>query len=182
MYESLATCPDDLLLFLHHVPYTHKLHSGKTVIQYIYDSHYEGADAVEAYVRDWKSLKAHRRPALRRSPAATRISGRTGAGLARCRHDWFLRASGIADDKGRVGNYPGRIEAESMKLDGYPSRRQALGNGVRRQGDRVPAPPAAPPVSVTTARRGWHDHSRPVFRSEHWRFTLPALRQHPTHR
>ena len=35
--------PDDLLLFLHHVPYTYMLHSGKTVIQSIYDSHYEGA-------------------------------------------------------------------------------------------------------------------------------------------
>ena len=35
--------PDDLLLFFHHVPYTYRLHSGKTVIQYIYDSHYEGA-------------------------------------------------------------------------------------------------------------------------------------------
>ena len=45
VFESLATCPDDLLLFLHHVPYTHKLHSGKTVIQYLYDSHYDGADA-----------------------------------------------------------------------------------------------------------------------------------------
>src|SRR6185369_1752377 len=44
VYESVESCPDDLLLFLHHVPYTHKLHSGKTVIQYIYDSHYEGAD------------------------------------------------------------------------------------------------------------------------------------------
>ena len=51
IYESLATCPDDLLLFLHHVPYTHKLHSGKTVIQYLYDSHYEGAARVAEYVR-----------------------------------------------------------------------------------------------------------------------------------
>src|SRR6202012_3254037 len=56
-YESLATCPDDLLLFMHHVPYTYKLHSGKTVIQSIYDSHYEGAGAVEDYVREWQSLK-----------------------------------------------------------------------------------------------------------------------------
>ena len=28
-----ATCPDDLLLFMHHVPYTHVLHCGNTVIQ-----------------------------------------------------------------------------------------------------------------------------------------------------
>jgi len=32
-FESLGTCPDNLLLFMHHVPYTHKLQSGKTVIQ-----------------------------------------------------------------------------------------------------------------------------------------------------
>ncbi|MEP6962373.1 MAG: alpha-glucuronidase family glycosyl hydrolase, partial [Acidobacteriota bacterium] len=51
MYESLADTPDDLLLFLHHVPYKYKLHSGKTVIQHLYDAHYEGADAVEGYAR-----------------------------------------------------------------------------------------------------------------------------------
>ena len=60
MYESLETCPDDLVLFMHHVPYTYKLHSGKTVIQYIYDSHYEGADRVAKIcpglegVEDWR--------------------------------------------------------------------------------------------------------------------------------
>jgi alpha-glucuronidase len=32
---------------------------------------------------------------------------------------WFLRASLIPDAKGRVGIYPGRIEAEAMTLDGY---------------------------------------------------------------
>ena len=57
MYESLATCPDDLLLFMHHVPYTYKLHYGKTVIQYIYDSHYEGAATAGGYAREWKQLK-----------------------------------------------------------------------------------------------------------------------------
>ena len=34
-YESLATCPDDLLLFFHHVPYNYKLHSGQTLVQAI---------------------------------------------------------------------------------------------------------------------------------------------------
>ena len=57
MYESLETCPDDLLLFMHHVPYTHKLHSGKTVIQYIYDSHYDGSARRLVTLQQWKSLK-----------------------------------------------------------------------------------------------------------------------------
>jgi alpha-glucuronidase len=41
-YESLASVPDELLLFMHKVPYTHKLQSGRTVIQHIYDSHFDG--------------------------------------------------------------------------------------------------------------------------------------------
>ncbi len=28
MYESLESCPDELLLFFHHVPYSHRLKSG----------------------------------------------------------------------------------------------------------------------------------------------------------
>jgi alpha-glucuronidase len=120
MYESIENCPDDLLLFFHHVPYTHRLRSGKTVIQYIYDSHYEGADRVASYVREWKSLRG-------------KIDDRRyGEILAQLEYqeahaqvwrdavtNWFARTSGIADAKGRVGNYPGRFEAEAMALDGY---------------------------------------------------------------
>jgi alpha-glucuronidase len=49
-YESLANTPDDLLLFFHHLPYSYKLHSGKTVIQTIYDSHYAGAEKTKQFV------------------------------------------------------------------------------------------------------------------------------------
>ena len=35
---------------------------------------------------------------------------------------WFLRTSGIADAKRRVGHNPGRIEAEAMTLIGYEIR------------------------------------------------------------
>src|SRR5262249_40531768 len=41
LYKSTSATPDDLLTFFHHVPYTYALRTGKTVIQYIYDSHYE---------------------------------------------------------------------------------------------------------------------------------------------
>ncbi len=120
MYESLATCPDDLLLFMHHVPYTHVLHSGKTVIQYLYDSHYEGAEAVEGYVRDWKLLQG-RVDDRRYQEVLAQLEYQ--AGQAEVWRDavsnWFQRASGIPDAKGRVGNHPGRIEAESAKLEGY---------------------------------------------------------------
>jgi alpha-glucuronidase len=119
-YESLETCPDDLLLFLHHVPYTHVLHDGKTVIQYIYDSHYQGAEAAANYVRQWNSL-AGRVDAQRYGEVAAQLEYQSGQ--AQVWRDavtnWFLRESGIADSKGRVGQYPGRVEAESMRLEGY---------------------------------------------------------------
>jgi len=120
VYESIESCPDDLLLFMHHVPYTHRLHSGKTVIQYIYDSHYAGADAVAADVPAWKSLKGKIDDARFRAILA-QLEYQTGQAQVwrDAVSNWFLRASGIGDVHGRVGHYPGRFEAESMKLDGY---------------------------------------------------------------
>lgn len=59
IYESLATCPDELLLFMHKVPYTHRLHSGKTVIQHIYDTHFEGLENVFAFRETWRRLEPY---------------------------------------------------------------------------------------------------------------------------
>lgn len=120
LYESLETCPDELLLWMHHVPYTHLLHSGKTVIQHIYDSHYEGAGAAEDYVRQWDSLQG-RIDEQRYLEVLARLQYQ--AGHAQVWRDavcnWFLRTSGIPDAKGRAGHFPNRLEAEEMKLEGY---------------------------------------------------------------
>ncbi|MGC8611846.1 MAG: alpha-glucuronidase [Mesoaciditoga sp.] len=59
IYESLEKCPDELLLFFHHVPYTHRLKSGKTVIQHIYDSHFDGVEKVIEMKEKWIGLKDH---------------------------------------------------------------------------------------------------------------------------
>ncbi|GAA2294323.1 glycoside hydrolase [Streptomyces kunmingensis] len=56
-YESLENCPEELLLFLHHVPYTHRLDSGKTVIQHIYDTHFSGAAKVGEMREAWNGLR-----------------------------------------------------------------------------------------------------------------------------
>ncbi|HEY8458530.1 MAG TPA: alpha-glucuronidase family glycosyl hydrolase [Actinopolymorphaceae bacterium] len=58
-YEHLETCPDELLLFMHKVPYTHVLHSGSTVIQHIYDSHFTGLERVLQFRRWWQALRKH---------------------------------------------------------------------------------------------------------------------------
>ncbi|WP_329118532.1 alpha-glucuronidase [Streptomyces sp. NBC_01465] len=102
-YESVDTCPDELLLFFHHVPYGHVLHSGRTVIQHIYDTHFEGVEEVEAAQQVWASLGGLVRPGVH-----ARVSERYEEQL-RCAREWrdqinsyFLRASGVPDAHGRT--------------------------------------------------------------------------------
>jgi alpha-glucuronidase len=105
MYESLATCPDNLLLFFHHVAYTHVLHSGNTVIQHVYDSHYEGVERARAFIREWKTLEGHVDPEQYRD-ILSRFEFQSGEAVkwrdAIC--NWIYRLSGIPDQKGRVGS------------------------------------------------------------------------------
>jgi alpha-glucuronidase len=57
MYKNVETCPEELLLFFHHLPYKYKLKSGKTIIQHIYDAHKDGVKKVEEYYTMWQSLE-----------------------------------------------------------------------------------------------------------------------------
>lgn len=120
LYESVENCPDNLLLFMHHVPYTFVLHSGRTVIQYLYDSHYLGADEAQNLVEEWKSLHG-----LIDEDRYAEVLWRQQyqAGHAIVWRDavvnWFHKESGIPDAQGRVGNRPERVEAEDMQLSGY---------------------------------------------------------------
>jgi alpha-glucuronidase len=120
IYESLQTTPDNLLLFFHHVPYTYKLHDGKTVIQYIYDSHYDGAAQAAQFVTDWTLLKPKINPQLYEDIRA-RLKYQAGHAIVwrDAVVQYFLKLSGIPDEKGRAGNYPGRLEAEDARLTGY---------------------------------------------------------------
>jgi alpha-glucuronidase len=104
MYESLSACPDNLLLFFHHVPWTYVLHSGKTVIQHIYDSHYEGAERAHDFIARWQTLAGHVDDARYRDILA-RFEFQAGEAFkwrdVICA--WAYRMSGIPDQKGRVG-------------------------------------------------------------------------------
>ncbi|WP_307815947.1 hypothetical protein [Myceligenerans indicum] len=107
VYESAETCPDELLLFFHHVPYTHVLHSGKTVIQHIYDTHFEGVQRVEGFVAAWESVRR-----TVSDDGAPRLADRVTERLAeqlRSSIEWrdqintyFFRKSGVPDAHGRT--------------------------------------------------------------------------------
>jgi alpha-glucuronidase len=119
-YESPETTPDDLLLFFHHVPYTYKLHSGKTVIQYIYDSHYEGAHEAAHLGAEWATLKGKVDDKLF-DDVQVRLEYQAGHAIVwrEAIVQYFLKQSGIPDAEGRAGHYPGRLEAEDAKLTSY---------------------------------------------------------------
>jgi len=120
MYASPKTTPDDLLLFFHHVPYSYVLHSGKTVIQEIYDLHYDGAEHARQFVKHWETLRGYL-DEERYAEILARLKYQAGHAIvwrdAVC--NWFRRESGIADARGRVGHHPDRVEAENMQLNGY---------------------------------------------------------------
>ncbi len=101
MYESPATTPDNLLLFFHHVPYTYKLHSGKTVIQYFYDSHYQGAEEAAQLGDEWATLKGKIDPQLYDDERA-RLEYQAGHAIVwrDAIVQYFLKQSGIPDAQG----------------------------------------------------------------------------------
>jgi alpha-glucuronidase len=119
-YESLSTCPDDLLLFMHHVPYDHRLHDGKTVAQYVYDAHYAGAATAATYAPRWQQLHGLIDDD-RYQQILTLFTYQAGHAIVwrDAVTRWFQRISGMDDREHRVGNYPNRIEAENMTADGY---------------------------------------------------------------
>ena len=57
LYENPETCPEELLLFFHHMPYTYRLKSGKTIIQHIYDTHFEGAEMAAGFLAALESIR-----------------------------------------------------------------------------------------------------------------------------
>ena len=119
-FESLESCPDDLLLFFHHVPYTHVLHSGETVIQHIYDAHYQGAKQAARFVTQWKSLRG-RIDEQRYHETLQRLEYQAGHAMVwrDAVNHWFYKLTRIPDQKGRVDHPLNRIEAEAMTLNGY---------------------------------------------------------------
>ncbi|MBP8969093.1 MAG: alpha-glucuronidase [Lachnospiraceae bacterium] len=102
MYNSPDECPDELVLFFHHLPYTHKLHSGKTVIQHIYDTHFEGYDEAKQLAAKWDTLKGKVDEEIFEN-----VRERFERQLANARewcdqvNSYFYRKSAIPDEKGR---------------------------------------------------------------------------------
>ena len=55
-YEDASACPDLLLLFFHRLPYGFRMKDGRSLIQRIYDDHFEGAEQAARLLEALKGL------------------------------------------------------------------------------------------------------------------------------
>jgi len=103
LYDDPQTCPEELLLFFHHMPYTYRLKSGKTIIQHIYDTHFEGAEDAEELARLWDGLKGEIEEEV-----FLRVKERLDHQKLHSKewrdqiNSYFYRKSMISDEKGRT--------------------------------------------------------------------------------
>jgi alpha-glucuronidase len=56
-YAKLATVPDSLLLWFHHVPWTYRTHSGRPVWDELVFRYNAGVDTVRAMQKEWASVR-----------------------------------------------------------------------------------------------------------------------------
>ncbi len=102
MYNDPKTCPENLLLFFHHIPYTWKLKSGQSLIQYIYDVHFEGYSKAQELLESWKSFEG-KVPERTYNCVMHRFEMQVNNAHEWCDqvNSYFYRKSGIPDEKNR---------------------------------------------------------------------------------
>ena len=102
MFSDPTKCPENLILFFHRLGYDHKMKNGKTLLQNIYDTHFEGYDETAAMVEEWKGIKD-----LLDATVYESVLSRFERQLKNARewrdqiNTYFMRRTGITDEKGR---------------------------------------------------------------------------------
>jgi alpha-glucuronidase len=103
VFSDKASCPENLLLFFHRLRYNHIMKNGETLLQNIYDTHFEGYEEAAAMLETWKGLKNAIDDEVYRS-----VLDRFERQLVNARewrdqiNTYFWRKTGIPDRKGRM--------------------------------------------------------------------------------
>jgi alpha-glucuronidase len=100
-YGDPETCPDLYLLFYHRLPYSFRMKDGRTLIQRIYDDHFEGFAETEAMAKALESLPF---PDSDREIISSRMSRQLHNAKEWCDiiNTFFRRLSGVDDACGRM--------------------------------------------------------------------------------
>jgi alpha-glucuronidase len=57
MYNNVETCPENLILWFHHMPWDYRLKSGRTIWEEICYKYNEGVDSVHMMREEWQKIK-----------------------------------------------------------------------------------------------------------------------------
>ena len=101
LYNDPAACPDELLLFFHRLSYDHVMKDGRTLIQRLYDDHFEGLAGAEHLAEQLATLDLP-------EPDAAEAHKRMQKQLHNARewcditNTFFHRYSGVEDAQGRT--------------------------------------------------------------------------------
>ena len=102
LFADPSTCPENLLLFFHRLRYDFKMRNGQTLLQNIYDTHFEGYDEAASMLEEWKGLKGSLENEVYESVLSRFERQLINAGEWRDQiNTYFWRKTGIADQKGR---------------------------------------------------------------------------------
>lgn len=58
-YDEIGKCPEDYLLWFHHVPWKHKMRSGRTLWDELCYKYYTGVDSIKAIQQQWNKIKKY---------------------------------------------------------------------------------------------------------------------------
>lgn len=100
-YEDPAVCPDLYLLFYHRLPYTWRMRDGRTLIQRIYDDHFEGLAETLSMAETLAGLPFPEQDAevIRQRMEMQKNNAREWCDII---NTFFHRLSGIPDERGRT--------------------------------------------------------------------------------
>ena len=101
VYGDTALCPDKLLLFFHRLPYDFVMSDGRTLIQRIYDDHFEGYNMVltmQEKLTELVSLPEEDRRIAEKRMEMQRLNAGEWRDVI---NTFFYRLSGIRDLRGR---------------------------------------------------------------------------------
>ncbi|MBR2529221.1 MAG: alpha-glucuronidase [Blautia sp.] len=103
LYEDVETCPEEMILFFHRLPYSYMLKTGKNILQHIYDTHFEGAEQAAQFLSRIEGLagllpddvyaRMHERFTLQKENAEE---------WRDVVNTFFYRMTGIPDEHGRT--------------------------------------------------------------------------------
>lgn len=59
LYNNVETCPENLILWFHHLPWDHKMKSGRTLWDELCYTYQDGIDGAASFIDTWKSVEKY---------------------------------------------------------------------------------------------------------------------------